>query len=96
MILIRPIISEKTSRLASLKKYTFQVLLSSNKTEIKKAVEKAFPVKVLGIQTNIVPGSRYRLGRSQTYRHRSNWKKAIITIKSDQTIPLFETSTDSK
>ncbi len=96
MILIRPIISEKTLRLASAKKYTFQVALSSTKTQIKKAVEKTFPVKVLAVRTGILPGSRYRLGKRQIYRRRSDWKKAVITVKPDQTIPLFETAANTK
>ena len=48
-ILIRPIITEKTSQMMQENKYTFQVPLDANKVEIRQAVEAIFKVKVLNV-----------------------------------------------
>lgn len=92
MILISPVITEKTLTLASQKKYTFFVDLFSTKSQIKKSVENQFSVKVLNIKTNILPPRRYRLGKKYAYGYRQSRKKAVVEIKPDQSIPLFETS----
>ena len=55
-ILIRPIITEKTSQMMQENKYTFQVPLDANKVEIRQAVEAIFKVKVLNVNTIRVLG----------------------------------------
>ena len=50
-LLIRPIITEKTSQMMQENKYTFQVPLEANKVEIRQAVEAVFGVKVLNVNT---------------------------------------------
>lgn len=50
-ILLRPIITEKTSVMLQDNKYTFQVPLTANKVEIRQAVEQIFKVKVLNVNT---------------------------------------------
>ena len=52
-ILIRPIITEKTSQMMQENKYTFQVPLDANKVEIRQAVEAIFKVKVLNVLTDL-------------------------------------------
>ena len=41
-IIVRPVITEKTSRQMELGQYTFEVLPKANKIEIRKAVEEVF------------------------------------------------------
>lgn len=53
-IIVRPIITEKTSRMMELGQYTFEVLPKANKIEIRKAVEEVFKVKV--VRVNTIPG----------------------------------------
>ncbi|GAB5407788.1 MAG: 50S ribosomal protein L23 [Balneolaceae bacterium] len=87
-ILIRPVITEKLSRLQEVEnKYTFEVVKSATKPEIKKAVEAHYPgVKVAKVNTLIMPSkpkgrhtrSGFQAGRSST------WKKAIITIREGE------------
>jgi large subunit ribosomal protein L23 len=64
----------------------FEVAMSSNKIEIKKAIEQAFKVKVRDVRTMIVAGKIKRSGRN--FGKRSNVKKAYVTL-ADGTIDFF-------
>ena len=87
-ILRRPVVTEKTMALLEDNKYSFLVDMKANKSEIKKAVEQIFKVKVEKVNTLIVKGKpkrvRNSLGRT------SDVKKAIVTLKSGDKIELFE------
>ena len=87
-VLIRPIITEKTTLLMQENKYTFQVPLTANKVEIRKAVESIFNVKGEKVATIRVLGKTKRMGR--TMGKRSDYKKAIVTLKAGESIELFE------
>lgn len=87
-ILIKPIVTEKSTALMEEGKYTFQVPLTATKIEIRQAVEKVFNVKVQAVNTMRYEGKMKRLGRTQG--RRSDWKKAIVTLKAGETIELFE------
>lgn len=87
-VLIRPIITEKTTLLMQENKYTFQVPLNANKVEIRKAVESIFNVKVEKVATIRVLGKTKRMGR--TMGKRSDYKKAIVTLKAGESIELFD------
>jgi len=67
-------------------KYFFDVDLSANKHDIKRAVEEIYKVKVQGVNTQIVPGKpktvRYAQGST------SERKKAIVTLVKGQTIDI--------
>ena len=68
--------------------YAFEVLRDANKIEIKQAIEKIFSVKVAEVRTMQVHGKVKRQGRFAG--RRNDWKKAIVTLKPDQKIELFE------
>ena len=87
-LLIRPIITEKTSQMMQENKYTFQVPLNSNKVEIRQAVEAIWGVKVVSVNTIRVLGKTKRMGRF--VGKRSDYKKAIVKLAEGNTIPLFE------
>ena len=87
-ILIKPIVTEKSTALMKEGKYTFQVPLNVTKIEIRQAVEQVFNVKVQAVNTMRYEGKMKRLGRTQG--RRSDWKKAIVTLKPGETIELFE------
>jgi len=87
-ILLKPIISEKSSVLASKHQYVFVVNRQAGKIEIRKAIRKVYDVDVLHVTTMMMPGKPKRYGRI-TGRRRS-WKKAIVTIRPDQKIELYE------
>ncbi len=89
-IIIRPIITEKSTRLMEdHKKYTFEVALDATKHEIKYAVEQLFGVKVLKVNTMIVKPKKKRVfGKPGRYGYTRKYKKAIVTIAPDQEIDL--------
>ena len=94
-IIRRPIISERSMEAVfdregnEIKKYTFEVPVSANKIEIKKAVEEVFGVKVAAVNTMRVEGKVKRMGRYEG--RRASWKKAIVTLaKGSKTIEFFE------
>jgi large subunit ribosomal protein L23 len=88
-IVKKALITEKGTVLRELRnQYYFEVARNANKVEIKHAVESIFGVKVLGVQTMQMQGKERRQGRY--VGRRSDWKKAIVTLKPDQKIELFE------
>lgn len=87
-LLIRPVITEKTSVMMQDNKYTFKVPLTANKTEIRQAVEKIFNVKVEKVNTVRVLGKAKRMGRY--VGKRSDYKKAIVKLAEGNTIQIFE------
>lgn len=87
-LLIRPIITEKTSMMMQDNKYTFQVPLEANKVEIRQAVEAIFGVKVLSVNTVRVLGKTKRMGKY--VGKRSDYKKAIVKLAEGCTLPIFE------
>ena len=68
--------------------YFFEVARDANKIEIKRAIESIFQVKVDSVQTMQLRGKVKRQGR--WVGKRNDWKKAIVTLKPDQKIELFE------
>jgi large subunit ribosomal protein L23 len=87
-VLIRPLITEKTTAMMQDNKYTFIVPLKVNKIEIRQAVEQIFKVKVLDVNTIRVMGKTKRMGRTQGKR--PDYKKAIVKLAPGQTIEFFE------
>ena len=89
-VIIRPVLTEKSYDDMAEKKYTFEVAVDANKTEIKLAVEQVFEgVKVDSVNTMRVMGKIKRQGRTQG--RRPERKKAIVTLKQDSKgIPFFE------
>jgi large subunit ribosomal protein L23 len=90
-IIKRPVITERSSEFADQLKYVFEVDLRANKTEIKKAVEQIFNVKVARVNTMRVPAKPKRYGRYSGYT--SEWKKAIVQLAAgSKPLDFFEGS----
>lgn len=90
-ILKRPLIlTEKGNALKeSQHKFLFEVAMDATKTQIRSAVEQAFPeVKVQAVHTMIVRGRLRRMGRG--HAKTQNWKKAIVTLREGDKIEFFE------
>lgn len=87
-ILIRPIVTEKSTALMEQGKYTFRVPLAATKIQIRQAVEQIFKVKVQAVNTMRYEGKLKRMGRTQG--RRSDWKKAVVILKPGEAIELFE------
>src|SRR3990170_318477 len=88
-VIRRPLITEKGARLGSEHKYVFQVQRDSNKHQIKEAVEKAFNVRVAGVNVMNVKGKSRRT-RSRRTSHAPDWRKAIVSLAPGDKIELFE------
>lgn len=89
-VLIRPVLTEKSTAQAQKGQYTFEVLRSANKIQVRKAVEEIFSVQVTEVNTMNVHGKpRRRNWRAKMGRTRS-WKKAIVSLAPGQRLPVFD------
>ncbi len=93
-MLLSPRVSEKAYELSSEKNtFVFIVPLTANKIEVKKAVESEYSVEVVSVnilkqdgkKKAAIKGKRQRPGVGK----RSDFKKAFVTLKEGQTIPVF-------
>ena len=88
-IILKPIITEASMEDLRAGKYTFRVMKTANKTEIKEAIEKIFGVKVAKVNTIHVRGRSRRMGRYVGTT--PAWKKAIVTLaEGSKTISFFD------
>ena len=88
-IIIRPLFTEKGDWIKDNEnKLLLEVAPSSNKVEIKDAVESIFSVKVDKVTTMNYSGKKKRLGRNEGKRR--DWKKAIIKLKKGQKLNILE------
>jgi large subunit ribosomal protein L23 len=88
-IVIRPIITEKSARLQfDENRYAFEVAADATKSEIRRAVQELFEVRVVNVRTMNMAGKkrrvRYAIGR------RANWKKALVTLADGDSIDVYE------
>jgi large subunit ribosomal protein L23 len=89
-IIKKPVLTEKSYMEMANKKYTFEVAVTANKTEIKQALETVFEgVKIESVNTMRTIGKIKRQGRFSG--RTPEVKKAIVTLKKDsKPIPFFE------
>ena len=96
-IILSPILSEKSAKMMeNLNKYVFKVNVNANKLQIKNELEKRFKVEIKNVSTmnfkgknkNVTMRSGGHVLRSSG--NRSNWKKAIVTLKEGSKINLVE------
>ena len=95
-IIIKPLLTEKMAIMEEREnKYAFLVNINANKTEIKKAIEVKFDVKVTKVATIRQIGKNKQMtvrsgGRTiRTTGKRSDYKKAIITLEPNYTIDIM-------
>lgn len=83
----KPLVTEKTTVLQDIRnQYAFKVLRAANKSEVKKAVETLFEVRVEKVRMINVPGKfRRRFGRPA---RTAGWKKALVTLKEGERIEI--------
>lgn len=99
-VILRPLLTEKMTYLSDTeRKYAFKVDMAANKMTIKNAVEERFNVHVekvavmkqKGKSKNLTVRSGGRVIR--TNGRRAHWKKAIVTLRENERIDLFEGET---
>lgn len=98
-MLLKPRISEKAYGIAhSRNVYVFQVPVNVGKLEVAQAVTAQFDVHVLDVNIMNVKGKvkrSIRRGGRATTGKRADFKKAYVTVKSGQTIPIFAAEDDT-
>ena len=88
-IILKPIVTEKTMKENSIKKYVFKVAKSAEKIQIKNAIEQLFGVKVQKVNVTSVRGKLRRQRGHQGYT--PSWKKAIVRLRgSSKRIDFFD------
>ncbi len=87
-IILRPLISEKSTSAMTDNKYTFEIHVDANKSQVKKAIEEIFKVKVTKVNTINIEGKMRRYGKFTGKR--PDRKKAIVTLAEGQSIKVFE------
>lgn len=85
-VVVKPIITEKTTLIAEHNQVVFEVAKTATKPEIKAAVEALFDVKVESVNTLVSKGKTKRW-KGKPYR-RSDAKKAVVTLAEGQTIDV--------
>lgn len=91
-VIIKPIVSEKSYGLLDNNVYVFQVHTDANKIQIRQAIEEIFGVKVDRVNTLNREGKRKRNRKKMTFGKRANTKRAMVTLKGDDRIDLFESA----
>jgi len=91
-VLRRPLVTEKSNyQVSKLHQYVFEVTEDATRTLVKDAVEKLFKVTVVRVNVLNMPAKRTRRARSRRVAVRSSgYKKAVVTLASEDRIPLFE------
>jgi large subunit ribosomal protein L23 len=92
-VLKAPIVTEKSTKAQGTSKYTFRVALTATKTEITRAIAKAYGVEVISV--NIIPVRKKQrmVGRGRMITKRRTSKKAIVTVKAKQSIDFNKLKT---
>ena len=87
-VLVRPVVTEKSTLLQEQDKYVFEVLPTANKVRVREAVEKAYNVKVLKVNILKNRGKMKRYGPRRVKTR--DIKKAVVTLKQGDRIQVFE------
>jgi large subunit ribosomal protein L23 len=87
-VIIKPVLSEKSYVLSAAGKYTFRVHPDAHRTQIRQAVESLFDVHVVEVRTLSVKSKPKR--RGVTRGRTRAWKKAIVQVRSGESIPIFQ------
>lgn len=89
-VIIKPIVSEKSYALLDAGSYTFVVHADANKIQIRQAVEAAFNVRVVKVNTLNRKGKTKMNRRTRTVGTRPDTKRAIVTLAEGDAIDLFD------
>ncbi len=92
-IIKRPVITEKSLKLANESNiYTFEVMATARKNQVKDAIEMLFGVNVVSVNTIKKYRVKKRTGKKRMPTLLASTKKALLTLKEGQTIELFDLS----
>ena len=83
-----PILTEKTIRLIEQNQYSFAIDPKANKVDLKQAIEQLFDVKVISVNTSLLPLRKRRVGKF--IGKKARYKRAIVKLVPEDSITLFE------
>lgn len=86
-LIVKPLVTEKATLLMEQNQYVFEVVPKATKPDIKAAIESLFDVKVTSVNTARPPRKKKRVGRFLGFKPQI--KRAIVTLKEGDSIPLF-------
>mgnify|MGYP003823987269 CR=1 FL=1 len=89
-VIIKPIITEKTSLQNSIGKYSFEVKKSARKATIRKEFEALYGIKASDIKTQITTEKVRSFGRKGVLVKRESTKRALISVEKGKTIDQFK------
>ena len=87
-VILKPVLSEKSYVLSAAGKYTFRVHPDVHRTQIRQAIESLFDVHVVEVRTLSVKSKPKR--RGATRGRTRTWKKAIVEVRTGESIPIFQ------
>jgi large subunit ribosomal protein L23 len=96
---LKPRVSEKAYDMAQHNVYVMQVPMDANKHTVAQAIREQFSVTVMTVNTVVSKGKQKRTvrkGGRQAFGRRTDTKKAYVTLKAGETIPIFASEEDDK
>ena len=87
-VLIRPLITEKSSSLGVYNQYVFEVAKNTNKNEVRKAIKAVYGVIPIKVNIMNIEGKNVRYGKTEG--RTKDWKKAVITLPPGSKINIQE------
>ncbi|HLC93772.1 MAG TPA: 50S ribosomal protein L23 [Patescibacteria group bacterium] len=87
-VIIKPIVTEKSTNLGQTGRYVFEVNKNSPKGSIANEVSRIYGVDVVEVRTIRMPGKQRRVSRTSRKTVKTLWKKAIVKLKEGQTIDI--------
>lgn len=89
---IRPLVTEKTFKMASKGWYVFAVSKAQDKPDVASELHKAYGVDVIEMKTVAMHGKMRRAGKKQNRVQQQNWKKIFVKLKAGQKFDFFEST----
>lgn len=87
-LILKPILTEKSTEFGLQNKYMFEVDMSANKTSIKQELKRVYGVDAVAINSSILPGKVRRQGRTNKFSKSGKRKRIIAKLKDGQKIEL--------
>jgi large subunit ribosomal protein L23 len=89
MVLVKPLLSEKSSQLSRKGTYVFVVENKASKLQISEAVETEYKTSVASVRTIRVRGKMRRITGRPGYARRDDWKKAYVSLVKGESIAVY-------
>jgi ribosomal protein L23 len=96
IVILRPLINEKSMALTKTGLYTFEISRTVNKQQVEQMIKNKFGVDVLHVKTVTTQGKTKVQASRKGFFRTAPTKKAIVQLKAGQKIALFEVAEPDK